>query len=458
MSDPVTEISPRDCRRVWAVARELFTPKSWTVPRSIEDIRVSHPLQRELRLTEHRELLLTDTGLSAFRATVTLLDELDPTEGLAGYSDVWSVCRQVLEQCLSKGLQPENGEEYIQLIVRELASRIATYTYIVPMFGVELDGIDEITLGTLRVIRPSKALVDSLGLQYSAEHLEIMLAQTKQHLWLMGSVRGTSDTSKERFIERCRLACGLLAVNVASMYELGSYGFRIGVISTPEEGHGRALSLSWKDVDRELYISSKSVRAQRFSVNLELRAAITESTIGRRAIDVLESENRTPLEQAWIRALFWYSDAHRDQTPVMRFLKFWSCAEAFSASHTDISESVAFGLAAIVVYGDFRSPEPPEFRELKKKLKNMYAQRSKATHRASYSHVSDKDVADLSQWIAWMLLSMVAFSCQGITTPDEATELLRRRAGAAPRSTVKYAIDVVRQALARLDQWLTRIG
>lgn len=87
------------------------------------------------------------------------------------------------------------------------------------------------------------------------------------------------------------------------------------------------------------------------------------------------------------------------------------------------------------VYGDFRSPEPPEFQGLKKKLKNMYGLRSKATHRASYSHVSDKDVADLSQWIAWMLLGMVAFSCQGITTADEATELLRRRAGATSRPT-----------------------
>jgi hypothetical protein len=44
-------------------------------------------------------------------------------------------------------------------------------------------------------------------------------------------------------------------------------------------------------------------------------------------------------------------------------------------------------------------------------------------------------VADLSQWIAWMLLGMVAFSCQGITTADEATELLRRRAGATSRPT-----------------------
>ena len=37
----MTEISPKGSRRVWALARELFTPKSWKVPTSIEDFRVS---------------------------------------------------------------------------------------------------------------------------------------------------------------------------------------------------------------------------------------------------------------------------------------------------------------------------------------------------------------------------------------------------------------------------------
>src|ERR1700676_2881079 len=102
------ELSPKDYRRVWAFARELFMPKSWNEPKSIDDFRVSRPLLRELRLTDGREILLTDSGLSALRATATLLDELDPFEGLAGYSDIWSACRQILEQCLSKGQEPES--------------------------------------------------------------------------------------------------------------------------------------------------------------------------------------------------------------------------------------------------------------------------------------------------------------------------------------------------------------
>ena len=39
-----------------------------------------------------------------------------------------------------------------------------------------------------------------------------------------------------------------------------------------------------------------------------------------------------------------------------------------------------------------------------------------------------KDVADLSQWIAWMLFSVVAFMAARIKTPHEVPATLRQRA------------------------------
>jgi hypothetical protein len=175
------------------------------------------------------------------------------------------------------------------------------------------------------------------------------------------------------------------------MYERGAHGFRIGVIATPEEGHGRAISLSWTDARPGLNIHSKFVGAQPFKINAELAVDIGQSPVGRIALRVLEATNRTALETAWVKALFWYSDAHRDQTSVMRLLKFWSCAEVFfSGDRRDITESVSFGLAASLVFRSEPFVDPREFEGLKKRLKRMYAERSDATHQASHSHVSDK--------------------------------------------------------------------
>ena len=135
------------------------------------------------------------------------------------------------------------------------------------------------------------------------------------------------------------------------MYERRAHGFRIGVITSPEEAHGRAVSLSWTDAKRELSVHLKSVRAQPFNINADLAVNISHSSVGRIAFRVLETANRTALESVWVKAVFWYSDAHRDQTPVMRLLKFWSCAELFfSGDRKDITESVSFGLAASLVY------------------------------------------------------------------------------------------------------------
>ena len=115
----------------------------------------------------------------------------------------------------------------------------------------------------------------------------------------------------------------------------------------------------------------------------------------------------------------------------MQLLKYWSCAEAFfSGDRKSITESVSFGIAASLAFGGSPFVDPGEFDALKKRLKKMYAQRSDATHQASHVHVSDKDVADLSQWIAWMLLRMLAFIATGLGTPQKVLSTLRQRVGA----------------------------
>jgi hypothetical protein len=77
-------LSPREIRRVWACAAELFKSKSFFVPQSFEEWRViTDVLSRELSLTNSRKVLLTDEGLHLFQRTVSLLDEFDTFEGLA---------------------------------------------------------------------------------------------------------------------------------------------------------------------------------------------------------------------------------------------------------------------------------------------------------------------------------------------------------------------------------------
>ena len=92
----------------------------------------------------------------------------------------------------------------------------------------------------------------------------------------------------------------------------------------------------------------------------------------------------------------------------------FSCAECFfSGNRTDVAESVSFGLAGTLVFGPHPSYAPVELFSLQARLKRLYDKRSAATHHAHHAHVFEHEVAELSQWIAWMMLNMLAFMNAG---------------------------------------------
>jgi hypothetical protein len=135
-----------------------------------------------------------------------------------------------------------------------------------------------------------------------------------------------------------------------------------------------------------------------------------------RAFAILRAPDRTELEEAIARTVYWYSDAHRDPVLVMKLIKYWSCVEAFfSFEKEEITHAVSAGLASILVFGGFRFVPLSEYGALKRQIVDLYSLRSRAVHRGSHQHTKERDVAQFSQWVAWMIISMVALVEQGYT-------------------------------------------
>ena len=98
----------------------------------------------------------------------------------------------------------------------------------------------------------------------------------------------------------------------------------------------------------------------------------------------------------------------------MKLVKYWSAVETFfSINQTEITRSVSAGLAAVLVFGGFEFVPIADYITTKRRIAELYSARSKAVHRASHRHVSALDAAELSQWVAWMLINMVSFQMQG---------------------------------------------
>jgi len=84
-----------------------------------------------------------------------------------------------------------------------------------------------------------------------------------------------------------------------------------------------------------------------------------------------------------------------------------------------------------------------EYSSLKKKIANLYSLRSRAVHRGSHQHTTELDVAQFSQWVAWMIISMVTLVEQGYTTLNEVKMQTDRLDGLAINYNKKSIQNVV---------------
>lgn len=392
----------------------LFNPKSILAPKSIKDFSVSNPLLRMLQLTENRTLLLSDTGLTHFRSIVATIDRGNVFDGLASYSDIWTTCRRILEDLLSRKVMPDSGAELVELVRNELGPTISNHTFAVPLFGVAMDGTDAFPVGSMKIVPSPIPHFDSLRVKHEQAGVPAILDATKPTLWLLGSANGTRRVAVDRFREQAELTAGMLAVSAASMYEGGASAFHIGVVMSSERSRSRAVWFSWSERDLELATTYDLSGPQMFKIDDAIAERFPVSSVFPRAFQIFEAKDRTEVEEGIVKAVYWFSDAHRDPAVVMKLIKYWSCIETFfSADHKEITKSVSTGLAAVLVFGAYNFVPSAEYIAFKRRIAKLYELRSRAIHGGKYRHVSDRDVNDLSQWVAWMLINMISFVERG---------------------------------------------
>lgn len=419
----MTTLTDKEKRTLQFAAKRLFSDKSLLIPTSTSDI-LSIPLDqhfsRMLSLTNNQTVFLTESGHEHFRSVVDVMDRANYFNGMAERSDIWLAWRRVVENWFSNGLAPENADEVVHAIDDRITQEIDDYTFVVPLFGIELEGIDSFNLGAMSTLRPSVDVFDSAGVVHDHADIPHLLELNKGCLWLKGTMRGTPQVAQQRFSEQAALTVGMLAITAASVYERGASSFRIGIVMRPEEANGRSVWFSWHERERSLTTNYAFPKGQQFPINKALEDDSDMARMFYRGFAILQASDRTELDDAIARAVYWYSDAQRDSVLVMKLIKYWSCVEAFfSFENEEITQAVSAGLASILVFGGFRFVPPSEYNTLKKKISNLYSLRSQAVHRGSHQHTTEQDVAQFSQWVAWMIINIVALVEQGYTSLQE---------------------------------------
>lgn len=420
MTEAASPLSRKQARTIQYALKQLAGASALIPVRSIEDFG-KVPFGHELQLAGHRSVLLSDHGMAQVRLIVRTLQQADPFNGMADYSDVWSACWKTLEELLSQNQMADGAEEWLDLISARIKPQIRSRGFAAPFVGVEFKDIEELALGSMKLVRPSVSHLDNAGVNHEwADVAKIIGRYQDRELWLQGQARGTPRVAEARFRTLSDLVAGLLAAAAAVMLESGATRIFISPNMSGHDSHGDASWFSWDESGENFSLHRSGIRGVPFVIDAGLREQLYEASVVRTAMRILESQTRTPLEEAIARGFHWFADAHRDPTPVMQFVKYWSCIETFfSMDQEDITKSVSIGVAAVLVFGGYEFERRDGYSNLKKRVSTLYALRSQAVHRASRSHITEADVAELSRYAARLLINAVSFVERGYRTPDE---------------------------------------
>lgn len=210
----------------------------------------------------------------------------------------------------------------------------------------------------------------------------------------------------------------MLAVEAGASYEHAASSFCI----EPEFEHTSrgtgSVFLFWSDREKYLGRNISARRGQHLPLTDERVKELLEPGAFTHAFHIFQKRDRSDLEEAITRAVYWYGDAHRDLVPVMQFVKYWSCLECLlGGPGKELTETLSFGVVAVLTAGHFPLLKKSEWNKNVKLVKRLYALRSRAIHRASHTHITSNDLVLLSTWAAWTICNSISLSHAGMRNP-----------------------------------------
>ena len=153
-----------------------------------------------------------------------------------------------------------------------------------------------------------------------------------------------------------------------------------------------------------------------FTIDKELLNYLSKTCFLNEAASLIEKQRRNELEEAILKAIYWFGQVQDDTNDASKWIKLWTCLECFfSLDKNEITESNARGIASLLIYGGYKIDDFGDFMKLKSKIKIFYEFRSKIIHNADFKQIDSKSLYDLSLITAWVIIVAVSLLPSGAT-------------------------------------------
>jgi hypothetical protein len=402
----------------------LFSSKALLKITSISELLKLKPFPPEIKY-QGNSLFLSSHGI----------DDLTKIGGLIKRET--SVCNDILpdeingfilenlEFWLNKNLRP-NGEEFMVEFIRLAYKKVQNFKFLVPITGMDLKDLNELSIGAISIQRPDIEFFQKFQFGELLNE-KLIYEQLSDSLWLTGCANGSPYKARESFQHKTILAVGILGIYGSILYKGQIWQTRVNATISSFDNRKTATSISWVGTGENLSYSRSWGPEQDLPFTAESLAYLKETCFLEQMGALIDNPRPSELDISILKSIYWFSEVYKDRNPIMQFTKLWVCAESFfSGDKEKIVSSNVKGITAILLFAGFNVITPEQSKTTKKRIEDLYDLRSRALHQATFHEISNKDLCELSHWIAWVIISMVALSQKGYKTNRQVMEQVER--------------------------------
>jgi hypothetical protein len=402
-------MNPKEKRTIERDVSTLFSSRALPARPTVEEWTENPTVK-----TGRGDRPLSTVGLAALRRLTSLISDIPEVRDVCSPKEIAEEIFERYSGWVLRSGKP-NGQDFTDDVLSALRAKVKVHELLIAIEGIDLVDQETIDLGSMRICKADRRLLEGVELGgILSPNLVYGLFQDK--LWLTGKSEGSPGVALRKFEHRAALTVGLLAVCGALLYKGAIWRSHVRLASSPSSQMAWSI-LCWEQGGAEPRLISSSEDTQSLPLSAVSIAYLRRVCFLDRIMALLQEEQRTEVQDAIVRALYWFGDAHGDRNPVMRFIKLWTCIECFFAiEETEITEANARGIATLLTFAGYGIVEPKDYLKFKRRLKSLYKLRSKALHRAEFDLVENADLEEFSYWIAWMIVSMVALAERGYGT------------------------------------------
>ena len=402
-------MTPKEKRIIEQDVNTLFSSRALPARPTIEEW-TENPTVR----TGQGDRPLSIVGLAALRRLTSRISDIPEVRDFCSPKEI---SEEVFDRYSSWVLLSgkPNGQEFTDDVVSALRAKVKVHELLIAIEGIDLVDQETIDLGGMKILRADRKLLEGVELGGILEP-DWVYGLFQDKLWLTGTSEGSPAVAVRSFEHRAALTVGLLAVCGALLYKGAIWRSHVRLASSPSSRSAWSI-LCWEQGGAEPRLINSREGTQNLPLNAESIAYLRRVCFLDRIVALVDEVERTEVQDAIVRALYWFGDAHGDRNPVMRFIKLWTCVECFFAiDDTEITEANARGITTLLTFVGYGIVEPKDYLKFKRRLKSLYELRSRAIHRAEFDLVENADLEEFSHWVGWMIVSMVALAERGYRT------------------------------------------